>query len=71
MLIFNRNNGLDIIRVAMWQNLSLWFPTKWDSNQPAQLQSIARKLKFLIIDSPFINQNILTFRLTFSNSALF
>ena len=28
------------------KNLSLEFPTKCDSNQPAQLQRLARKLKF-------------------------
>ena len=30
------------------QNLSSGFPTKWDSNQPAQLQRLARKLKFCL-----------------------
>ena len=28
------------------ENLSFGFPTKCDSNQPAQLQRLARKLKF-------------------------
>ena len=28
------------------ENLSSGFPTKWDSNPPAQLQRLARKLKF-------------------------
>ena len=28
------------------ENLSSGFPTKWDSNQPAQLKRLARKLKF-------------------------
>ena len=31
---------------STWQNLSSGFPTKWDSNQLAQLQRLARKLKF-------------------------
>ena len=44
------------IRWNIWaltrQNLSLGFPTKWDSNQPAQLQRLARKLKFCPLASP-------------------
>ena len=28
------------------ENLSLGFPSKWDSNQSHQLQRLARKLKF-------------------------
>ena len=35
--------------VCIWallrENLSLGFPTKSDSNQPAQLQRLARKIK--------------------------
>ena len=31
---------------ATRENLSSGFLTKWDSNQPAQLQILARKLKF-------------------------
>ena len=38
------------IHVIIWaltrQNLSSGFPTKWASNQPAQLQRLDRKLKF-------------------------
>ena len=30
------------------ENLSSGFPTRWDSNQPAQLQKLARGLKFRI-----------------------
>ena len=30
----------------MQENLSSGFPTKWDSNQPAQLQRLAPKLNF-------------------------
>ena len=31
---------------SLRQHLSLGFQTKWDSNQPAQLQRLARKMKF-------------------------
>ena len=34
-----------IIRAPSQQNLSLGFPTKLDSNQPVQLQRLARKMK--------------------------
>ena len=31
---------------SSWQNLSSGFLTKWESNKPAQLQRLARKMKF-------------------------
>ena len=37
---------LIIIWASLREILSSGFPTKWDQNQPAQLQVIARKLKF-------------------------
>ena len=38
-----------IILAAMRENLSSGFPTKWDSNRPAKLQRLARKLKFRLL----------------------
>ena len=37
---------VESIQKAMRQNLSFGFTTGWDSNQPAQLQRLALKLKF-------------------------
>ena len=34
------------IWASLWENLSSGLPTKWDSNQSAQLQKLARKLTF-------------------------
>ena len=39
---------LFIIRASRQENLSLGFPTKSNSNQPAQLQRLARKMKFCL-----------------------
>ena len=33
------------------QNLSSGFPTKWDTNQSAQLQILARKIEILLVAS--------------------
>ena len=38
-------SGIQIIWASMRENLSSGFPTKLDSNRPAQLQTLARILK--------------------------
>ena len=40
--LVNMKGKMDLVS----KNLSLWFLTKGDSNQPAQLQRLARKKKF-------------------------
>ena len=47
---FKKGRRTDLPREAVWastrENRSLGFPIKWYSNQPAQLQTLGRKLKF-------------------------
>ena len=41
-MVLKLKKVLQTFIMLIWANLS----TKWDSNQPAQLQELARKLKF-------------------------
>ena len=38
--------GCEILWALSWENLSSGFPTRWDSNQAARLQKLARVLNF-------------------------
>ena len=44
--IMSNEHKHNIKWASSWQNLSSGFPTKWNSNQPTQLQRLARKMKF-------------------------